>query len=87
MTMQKPKLPSNTMTKMINELDAAAPLWYDFFKVIALNFQELIDDSGALKLPVFNDSNRPIAGIAGRVIYNSTTNTIQVDNGSSWNSL
>jgi hypothetical protein len=82
--MQKPKLPSNSMTKLVNELDAAAPLWYDFFKVIALNFQELVDDSGALKLPVFNDANRPTAGIAGRVIYNTTTSKINLDTGSAW---
>ena len=34
--------------------------------------------------PVFTDTSRPSAGTAGRVIYNSTVNQLQVDNGTSW---
>lgn len=87
MSLQKAKLPSNTMTKLINELDAPETLWYSFFKVLAQNFQELIDDSGALRLPIFNDSNRPSPGIAGRVIFNTTSATINYDNGTVWVSV
>ena len=72
------------MTKLVNEVDAVENLWYSFFKVIALNFQELIDNSGALKPPVFNDSNRPDATRGILVIYNTDDGNLNISNGVNW---
>jgi len=87
MALQKPKLPNNTMAPLTNQLDGVSPLWYSFFNLVAKNFQELIDDTGCVQLPVFSDTTRPTAGIAGRVIFNSTSATIQFDNGSAWTAV
>lgn len=87
MSLQKTKLPNNTRATIINELDLVTDLWYSFFKVIAQNFQELIDDTGCIRLPLFTDSTRPAAGVQGRVIFNTTSNKIEYDNGIVWTAL
>jgi len=87
MALQRPKLPNNTMASLINDLDGVSPLWYSFFNLVAKNFQELIDDTGCVQLPVFTDTTRPTAGIAGRVIFNTTTAQLNYDNGATWVAL
>ncbi len=37
-----------------------------------------------LKIPAFTDCNRGCPGTAGRLIFNSTTNTLNYDNGTNW---
>lgn len=41
----------------------------------------------AVKIENFTTAGRPAAGNAGRAIYNSDNSTIEVDNGSAWESL
>lgn len=38
----------------------------------------------SLKLPVGTTAQRPIAAVSGQIRYNSTLNTVEYYNGSSW---
>lgn len=45
----------------------------------------LVDMKGsAVKIGVFTDANRPAAGTAGIIIYNSNTLQLEVDDGTAW---
>jgi hypothetical protein len=43
-----------------------------------------LDKDGGLRHKVFTDATRPTAGVAGRVIYNSTDGNLNIDNGTNW---
>ena len=53
--------------------DAGSILWY-------------INRAGDMVLQTYSDATRPAAGVAGRVIYNSTDSGLNVDDGANWRS-
>ena len=50
----------------------------------AWNFGEFDLKGSTIKIGVFTDATRPTAGTAGRIIYNSNTLQIEVDDGTAW---
>jgi hypothetical protein len=46
-----------------------------------------IQPNGLFKVGVFNNAIRPTAGVAGRIIFNTTTHKLQVDDGSAWHDV
>jgi hypothetical protein len=51
--------------------------WSDWFFKVFLRVT-------SMQLPVLNDSNRGDAGNAGRIIFNTDDNQVNIDNGTDW---
>ena len=43
-----------------------------------------IDNSGNFVFQSYNDTTRPAAGVAGRVIFNTDDGNLNIDNGTNW---